>query len=280
MYVVNLSLNQGRLAATVAATAAATRRDAPKLLTGLLVAAGALHVYGLWSASHRVGNENRLATNAAAELSPNVTTLFGIPHDEHPVLSSAGIKLLGTMAFVGESTHGMAIVDVNGHSRLWVVGTNLEDALLREVYPDYILIERAGRSERVEMPRSQSGRANTRLTAHHTPAAPPPLTHEAIHHRIEAATAPLAAVLKAEPLMNGDQYSGLIVEPNGNAYAFKQLGLKPGDVIMAVNQRQLNPDTLKFLNDDIRSGRAVHLYVNRPGVGPTDVRINTSAITQ
>jgi general secretion pathway protein C len=204
--------------------------------------------------------------------------LFGAPHDDHPTASSAGIRLLGTMAFVGDATRGMAIVDIDGRSHLWLVGATLADAQLKEVYPDHIVIERASHAELVAMPKSDGGLGAGRVAAHHVVPTPPPISREAIHHRIAAATAPLAAVLVAEPLMNGDQYSGLIVNPNGNAYAFKQLGLKPGDIIMAVNQRQLNPDTLQFLNEDIRSGRPVRLYVNRPGVGPVDIPINTAAI--
>ncbi len=257
------------------------QRDAPKLLGGLIVVATALQLYWLLPMHHRTINANVEVPAASTALSPRITTLFGIAHDDQPTLSSIGIKLLGTMAFVGEATHGMAIVEASGHSKLWIVGTMLEDAQLLEVYPDYIVIGRAGHSELIAMPNSRNAGGGAELNAHRTSHHAPPLTHEAVKQRIATATAPLANVLTAEPLMNADdQYMGLIVNPNGNEYAFKQLGMKPGDVIIAVNGLQLNPDTLQLLNTELRSGRSVTASINRPGRGPMELKLNPSAVTQ
>jgi type II secretion system protein C len=211
--------------------------------------------------------------------------LFGAAPEATPpseaVTSLAGVSLSGTMAFENSQGLGFAIVAVNGATQLVTVGASLAGGRLSGVFADHIVIDQSGRFVTVNLPKTKQGYGA--LSDDGAPSAPagPPIqdpSGDEIKSRVARASAPLSTVLRAEPLLSDDAYRGLVVNPNGNAFAFAHLGLKPGDSIMAVNGIPLTQDNLQLLPDEMRSGHPVKVSLMRPGVGMVEVSLNMAGV--
>jgi general secretion pathway protein C len=130
---------------------------------------------------------------------------------------------------------GQAIIGENAiAAKLYAVGGAIPGgARLHAVYSDRVLIERNGAIEALNLPRNQQPGGN--------PGAPPtPVS------RIAAAAAAnptlLAGLVRIQPVFVQGKLSGYRIFPGGakGNTAFTQLGLKPGDLIEAVNGTALD----------------------------------------
>ncbi|MCX7058386.1 MAG: hypothetical protein NTZ79_14730 [Proteobacteria bacterium] len=212
-------------------------------------------------------------------------SLFGaiaLPSELHAAPGS--LSLRGTIA-LGDPTRGFAIISISGAAGLYAVGADLGGAVLHEVYADHVVLDRNGAFESLEMTKpdrdfvyagNASAPGGSSGSDDATPYRPP--SAEELRERVAVATAPLAAVIKAHPLMNGGDYRALVVEPGSDAETFRRLGLRPGDQIMAVNDKHVTPETFDVLAKDIKAGRKVRLYINRAGDGPEEITLNAAAV--
>ena len=206
------------------------------------------------------------------------------PVDE--LASSQTIRLTGTLAFADDETQGFAIVAVSGHTQLIAVGTPIAGGRLHGIYADRIVIDQGGRLLAIHLPVGKFGGGvleggafgNDDPSGDQAASSVRDPTGEELKARVDHHLAPLATVLRAEPLLNDDQYRGLVVNPNGNTYAFEHLGLKSGDSIMGVNGIPLTQENLTLFADEMRSGRPVKVSLMRPGVGMVEVSLNTTGI--
>jgi type II secretion system protein C len=223
--------------------------------------------------------------SSQATLSATLTSLFGT--DSAPPVSPSesveigAIQLNGTLAFGGAEGHGFAILTIGGTPRLVAVNATVGNGRLVAVYADRVLIEQDGQMRTLKLPRAQSGAGGSSGDDGAPVASGPALRDppvEEVKARVARALTPLASVLRAEPLLSDDAYRGLVVNPNGNTFAFKHMGLQPGDSIMAVNGIPLTQDNLNLFADEMRTGRPVKVSLMRPGVGMVEVTLNTSGI--
>jgi len=222
-----------------------------------------------------------------AAMLPGVGSLFGIPlHAESAAAPPSALVLHGTLA-VPDPTAGLAIIQVAGTATVFRVGFDVAGRTLREVYTDHVMLERDGILETLVLPHASTAfivagnaepRAPTLAATADTPPEPPPPSADELAHRVATATAPLASVLTARPLLDGGQYRALVVEPAGNNASFDRLGFKPGDAILAVNDLQVNENTLGLLAQYVASGKPVRVYLNRQGTGPIEVPLNTAVL--
>jgi len=211
--------------------------------------------------------------------------LFGtmaLPSELHAAPGT--LSLRGTIS-LGDPGRGFAIISISGAPGLYAVGADLGGAVLREVYEDHVVLERNGAFESLEMTKPDrdfvyAGNASApgaNSGADDSIAYRPPSAEE-LRERVAVATAPLAAVIKAHPLMNGGDYRALVIEPGSDGDTFRRLGLRAGDQIMAVNDKHVTPDTFDVLAKDIKAGRKVRLYINRAGDGPEEITLNAAAV--
>jgi len=221
--------------------------------------------------------------NDAASLA-SLRGLFGNLVAATDAHAAPGTLLLrGTVTFE-DPTHGYAIIAVASAPGLYSVGSDVGGALLKEVYADHVVLERGGVFETLAMAKPDSafvlaGNAPAPAGANDEPSPVERLlTVDELKARVESSIAPLSSVISARPLMNGELYSSLVVKPGADAITFQRLGLKPGDAIMAVNGKQVNPDTFDELSRDLLSGRPVRVYVNRIGEGPEEVKLNAAVL--
>lgn len=262
------------------------RWDPRYLVTGLLAAvilgetiwAGARHFSPAQAATPPRATAGEAAHQASA-------TLFGAPGVLGQTVEATGmadVSLKGILAVTGDSEHGFAIVTVQGVTQLVAVGGNLGAGRLVAVFPDHVIVEQNGQRKLLTLPKNSGGYGTLNgEDAQALAAAGPPLQDppaDEIKARVGKAVAPLNSVLRAEPLLSDDAYRGLVVNPNGNRFAFEHMGFRAGDSIMAVNGIPLNQDNLQLFADELRTGRPVKVSLMRPGVGVLEVDLNMAGV--
>ncbi|HEY1724055.1 MAG TPA: type II secretion system protein GspC [Steroidobacteraceae bacterium] len=162
------------------------------------------------------------APNASGVDAPNTTmplTLAGVIADPDP---SKGVAIIGENAAAG---------------KLYTVGAALPGGVhLHSVYGDRVLLERNGGLETLMLPRTVTPSRGAPAPAGVTPSA----ARGPVNSR-EAQTL-LAGLVRIQPVFNQGKLTGYRVFPGGTKgnSAFTQLGLRPGDLIEAVNGTALD----------------------------------------
>jgi general secretion pathway protein C len=164
---------------------------------------------------------------------------------------------------------GVAIIGENAAAgKLYTVGGAIPGgAHLHAVYSDRVLLERNGGLETLMLP--------------HTPMTNRPVTPAAAVARPgssrESATL-LAGLVRIQPVFNQGKLAGYRIFPGGahGASAFNQLGLKPGDLIQAVNGTSLD-DAGRAMEvmQTLSSSATATVTVSRNGQ-PQEVNLNLS----
>lgn len=157
------------------------------------------------------------AEPAAAPISTQGLVLSGVLAETDP---------RGGRAIIGESAAG---------ARVYAVGAVLPGgSRLAEVYADRVILDRGGGNlETLPMPR-QTGGAGGPQPLGGTPA--PPLAAVA---GPGPSTEEITNVIRWQAVMRSDKPSGVRVYPGANAQLFTQLGLRPGDLVLAINDSPL-----------------------------------------
>ncbi len=163
--------------------------------------------------------------------------------------TAAQLVLAGVLA-VPDPKRGLAIIGPSAAAaRLYQVGGAVPGGVkLYSVYPDHVLLDRGGSIESLQLPKKLA-----------LAAAPPPPTASGMlspGQRLAALAqgngALLGGLVRATPVINpnGGKLSGFRIFPGGRASiaAFTQLGLRPGDLVTAVNGTQL---------DDVNRGNEI-----------------------
>ena len=136
-----------------------------------------------------------------------------------------------------------ALIVVNGDEEPYAVGAQLPGgALIRAIYPDRVMLERDGRVEALRLPKADlgQGQATGSFVSNPTAALGPspgslPSDLGQLRQQIVNNPQRLMDVVRAMPVRQGDKLTGYRVYPAGNSPAFAQLGLRPGDIVTAVN---------------------------------------------
>jgi general secretion pathway protein C len=151
------------------------------------------------------------------------------------------LVLAGVLA-VPDPKRGLAIIGPSAAAaRLYTVGDAVPGGVkLHSVYPDHVLLDRDGSIESLQLPKKLA------LAS----APPPPVASGNLSpgQRLAALAqgngALLGGLVRATPVMSrsGGKLSGFRIFPGGRASiaTFTQLGLRPGDLVTAVNGTQLD----------------------------------------
>lgn len=185
--------------------------------------------------------------SAAPQLDPQAVIrshLFGAAPEDRPPAQSPSVPsvLSGTIAFT-DPARGSAIIAVSGSpARLYLAGSDLPDgARLSQVFPEYVLLERAGATETLRLPRKIGpGGAGTLLAA--AGDAPRP-GGAPVDFGLPASTRNPREFSAARRWFGGfsgrqapspdGQFHGLLVRPMPRYR--REYDLRDGDVIKAIN---------------------------------------------
>jgi general secretion pathway protein C len=202
--------------------------------------------------------------------------LFGVavadPTVQDPAnapLSAANLLLAGTIASQ-DPKHGIAIISDGGPAKVFAVGENVNGATLHSVYLDHVILDRAGILETLLLPRILAG----------TPE--PPVTRRAGQHgdpRTVAAVDNIRRMVQQDPgildqvmrtVASYDNTAGKLrgfrAYPGRNRAIFNKLGLKPGDLVTAINGTLLDdPQHSQEAFNTIQTSDHVTVTIERGG---------------
>ncbi|HEU5138158.1 MAG TPA: type II secretion system protein GspC [Steroidobacteraceae bacterium] len=157
--------------------------------------------------------------------------------------SSMPLVLAGVLA-TEDPKEGMAIIGESAQAaKVVAVGQQVPGgAQLHSVYSDRAIIDRGGALESVFLPKRAGGPMMG------TEPAPMPVasadSNEAAIDRMRRLVnddpGALSQVLRPQPVFAGGEMKGFRVYPGANRQAFARMGLRPGDMVTAINGTPLN----------------------------------------
>ena len=205
--------------------------------------------------------------------------LFGQPGPAAAAPTTAlALTLRGTFASP-DPRNGLAfIADAQGRERAYRTGeTVLDDAVLEAVYPDHVLLRRAGGRERLPLGAGGDGEVAVPESARPAAAADPsggylsgPLSFGAPDlATARAAQAPaleaLAALANLIPVTENGRLIGVRIAAPDPAL-LERIGLHPDEVVTAVNDIDLSePGRREALEASLRGSGPLVLTVRRDG---------------
>jgi general secretion pathway protein C len=225
-------------------------RLAPPPAVNTLPAAPPLDVASLVNA-HLFGSAEVQATGDAANAPP----------------SSMPLVVVGLLA-TDDPEQGMAIIGENSQAaKVVAVGQQVPGgAQLHSVYSDRAIIERGGVLESVFLPRRTEGSALP-------PPPPPPMatnSNEAMVERMRRLVnddpGMISQVIRPQPVFAGGKMRGFRVYPGANRQAFARMGLRPGDLVTAINGTPLDDrDRAQEIFSTLSSSADARVSVTRNG---------------
>jgi general secretion pathway protein C len=263
---------------------------APQIVTFVLALALAAQValiivsLGAKSRGAPAPTVNSPAANAASQIDVAQivnTHLFGAAPSQaasgdaaNAPTTSMPLVLAGLLA-AADPEEGMAIIGENAASAKVVsVGQEIPGgAKLHSVYNDRAVIERGGVLESVFLPRQTSG-----ALAGPPPPLPAANNDGALLDRMRKLVADqpgvVGQIMRPQAVFAGGSMKGFRVYPGTNRQAFARLGLRPGDLVTAVNGTPLDDanrsnDILNTINSStdarvtvMRNGKQQDLVLN------------------
>lgn len=191
-----------------------------------------------------------------------------------PNQPASNLKLRGTMAGVGGS--GLAMIDVNGQTKVVSVGQEVEGLTLTRVDTYSARLEANGKIQLLEM---DTGQPTTR-------AAPPqPLkvsstvvpmvnsantnpirTQRELRNILDNPSAFAGKGFRMKPVVNEGKVIGMQVQLASLTHPLARLGVQNGDVIKSLNGEPLNgPEALSNIYRKLRNTSSLKFQVDRAG---------------
>jgi general secretion pathway protein C len=193
-------------------------------------------------------------------------------------LSSANLVLAGTIA-TQDPKRGIAIITDGGPSKVYAVGENVNGASLYSVYLDHVILDRGGTLETLLLPRLLAG-------GPHAPARRGPVearSSEAvdnIRRLVQQDPGLLDQVMRTVPSYDNTagKLRGFRAYPGRNRTIFNKLGLRPGDLVTAINGQPLDdPQHSQEVFNTIQSSNTVTVTVERGGQ-KQDISLNVAQV--
>ncbi len=209
--------------------------------------------------------------------------LFGVatvdPSSQDPAhapLSSANLVLAGTIASQ-DPKRGVAIISDGGPSKVYSVGDNVNGATLHSVYLDHVILDRAGTLETLLLPRLLPGNRPAPRTGSdpRTVAAV-----DNIRRMVQQDPGILDQVMRTVASYDNaaGKLRGFRAYPGKNRAIFNKLGLKPGDLVTAINGTVLDdPAHSQDVFNTIQSSDHVTVTVERGGQ-KQDITLNIAQV--
>ena len=207
--------------------------------------------------------------------------LFGAPAVVAPVADAAhapptsmALVLTGTIP-ANRPNDGLAILGPNASAaKVYAVGQNVPGgARLHAVYDDRVLLERDGRLEALMLPRQLLGGPAPRTTA-----LRPESSFERFRRVLTQDPGVVGDVMRPTPVFADGRQRGYRVYPGRNRQAFMSLGLRPGDLVVAINNTPLDdPARGEEIFRTLSSASEAHVTVMRNG-RTQDLTLNMSQI--
>lgn len=200
--------------------------------------------------------------------------LFGMatpgPQDEGSApQSSANLVLAGTIA-TQDPKHGVAIISDGGPSKVYSVGENVGGASLHSVYLDKVILNRGGTLETLVLPRVvQAGASHPVVSRRPIGGSPATAANlENVRRMVQQDPGLLNEVMRTVASYDNQagKLRGFRIYPGRNRSAFNGLGLRPGDLVTAINGTPLDdPQRGQEIFNTIQSSTSASVTIDRAG---------------
>ncbi len=190
-----------------------------------------------------------------------------------PVTSMA-LVLVGVMA--GEDPQrGVAILGPSAAAaKVYLVGNSLPGgARLHAVYGDRVMLDRGGLIEALLLPRQPSSTGNA------APPPPPPMAAlNRVQRLVQENPGLVGDIIRPQAVLADGRQRGYRVYPGPNVQAFNKLGLRPGDLVTAINGTALDdPQRGSEIFGTLSSASEARVTVTRNG-RPQDLVLNLAQV--
>ena len=197
--------------------------------------------------------------------------------------STLNLTLLGVFAW--DEKLSRAIIEPQGEeAKPFAIGdTVIAGVTLHQVLPDRVILSRNGRLEALKLKKESEGGADA---ADESPAAPNSDDDQAnadddqtssiseVRNTLLSDPSRAAEFIRVMPLNAGGGLNGYRVYPGPDRTLFNGTGLRPGDVVTAVNGVQLNdPARAIQMLGDLAHTNDLSITVNRGGTNQ-NIRVN------
>jgi general secretion pathway protein C len=193
--------------------------------------------------------------------------------------SSLPLVLVGIIA-ADDPQDGLAILGESATTaKVYAVGDNVPGgAKLHQVFGDKVIIDRNGILESLMLPRTpQPGAAPPPSTAALQTQAP---IMDRMRKLITDDPGLMADIMRPQPVFAQGKQKGYRVYPGRNRQAFTRLGLRPGDLVMAINGTPLDdPARGQEIFRTLSSSSEAHITVMRSGQ-QQDLTLNIAQVAQ
>jgi len=203
------------------------------------------------------------------------------------------LTLSGVVASSGPTGGGAIIAAPGGSEAFYAINAQLPGgAILKEVHPDRVVLERNGRLETLRLPKEGLGNLNGATPTGDTPGqagqsrttaarggagsenAPPPANLREFRDRVLADPQSAGNLVQISPKSADGRFLGYELQPGQDAGLFARAGLSPGDIVTSVNGVRLDsPAKALSLLRGLSGADEVTLELERNGV-PQSLIVN------
>src|SRR5882762_5939913 len=201
--------------------------------------------------------------------------LFGIaapdPSAQDPAnapQSTANLVLAGTIA-TQDPKRGVAIISDGGPAKVYSVGDNVGGASLHSVYLDHVILDRGGVLETLLLPRLLGPGMRAPPVVRRTGGDPRTVAAvDNIRRLVQQDPSILDQVMRTVPSYDNaaGKLRGFRAYPGRNRQIFNKLGLKPGDLVTAINGTPLDdPQRSQDVFNTIQTSDHATVTIERGG---------------
>jgi general secretion pathway protein C len=182
------------------------------------------------------------------------------------------LTLMGVVADASPEQSRALIAASNGEEKSFSIGDDVTSGVkLENIYADRVLLSRQGQFETLRLDKNAPSRAPAPSAPNTTsPDASTTAMLSDIRTQILADPTKASNYLRVQPSNVNGQLKGYRIYPGREREAFKQLGLRPGDLVTSVNGVQLDdPQKALQLLGDLSQAASVSLTIERGGQAQT-----------
>ncbi|HEU4529541.1 MAG TPA: type II secretion system protein GspC [Steroidobacteraceae bacterium] len=200
--------------------------------------------------------------------------------------TSLTLVLAGTIA-ASDPKKGLGIIGETAQTaKVYSVGDSIAGAgvSLHAVYADRVILDRNGQLEALALPRQYKGGGTSAPAPQMTDSRPgaaggqPPAFAERVRRMIAQDPGSVAEIMRPQPVFANGVQRGYRVYPGRNRQQFSKLGLRPGDLVMAINGTPLDdPARGMEIFRSMGSADQVRVIVERDG-RPQELVLNMTQL--
>jgi general secretion pathway protein C len=211
--------------------------------------------------------------------------LFGSPkvvantNAENAPQTNIPLVLTGIIAAT-EPQNGLAILGENASAaKVYAVGDTVPGGVkLHSVLADKVILDRNGSLESLALPRQSTGMSMGPPPSANLPVESP--IAERMRQLIANEPGVISDIMRPQPVFAQGKQRGYRVYPGRNRQAFTRLGLRPGDLVTAINGTPLDdPARGQEIFSTLSSSSEAHVTVMRNGK-QQDLTLNMAQIAQ